>query len=256
MMLKIPLVTVLLLLIIMQSLNGAIRMINKISPLVMKATINIGDLPYLQKTNEQGEWPVQYHHDNWIKKSPRVLSLKRVEDALEINLFLEHRYKGIFMPPKRGGRQNIMGDVTLLTLYSIAFSMRLFLKWIEEEDVNWQEVYAINDTEQAKYWLPVYRYRKHLLDRVVAGEISRNTGNVYINHVMQFYEWAFQQRRIDKIPFEYKKQVIKKQRKDGGIDLLFTNYGLEGKSISVTATDLLIPKKYTQRDSKIIFVGR
>ena len=229
-------------------LIGVVEVSSQSYPLVIKAKVNIGDLPYLQKINEQGERPVQYHHDNWVENFPRILSLTRVEDALEINLFLEHRYKGIFMPPKRGGRQNINGGITLLTLFCIAGSMRLFLKWIEEHDVNWQEVYAVNDTEQAKYWLPVYRYRKYLIDRVVAGEIGRDTGNRYLSHVRQFYEWAFKQRRIDKIPFEYKKQVIKKLRKDGGVDLLFTNYGFERKSITVTATDLLIPKKYTQKE--------
>ena len=231
----------------MHHLIGVIKVSSQSYPLVIKTTVNIGDLPYLDETNKEGIRPVLYHQDKWIKKFPRVLSLTRIADALEINLFLEHRFKGIFMPPKHGGRENDEGGVTLLTLFSIAGSMRSFLKWIELHDVNWQEVYAIKNTEQAKYWLPVYRYRKYLIGRVVANEISRDTANVYINHVRQFYEWAFDQRRIEKLPFQYKKQVIKKKRMDGGIDLLFTNYGFEEKALIVVTTDLIIPKKYTQK---------
>ena len=216
-------------------------------PKVVKKTVNLGDLPYFERINAQAERSVQYHHDNWIKKFPRVLSLTRIADALEINLFLEHRFKGVFMPPKHGGKTNPLGGITLLTLNSIAISMCLFLEWIEENDVHWQEVYAVSDSDKAKYWLPVYRYRKYLINRIVDKEIDRDTGNLYINHVRQFYEWARMQRRIDKLPFKYKTKVIKKKRKDGDIDLLFTSYALKEKGILVTTSDLLIPKKYRQK---------
>jgi len=209
--------------------------------------VNLGGLPYFDGSDEQSRRQVQYHHDHWVEKFPRVLSLKRVADALEINLFLEHRFKGTFMPPKRRGKANLLGGISLTTLNSVANSMSLFLQWIEKHNVNWQEVYAVTDGDKAKYWLPVYRYRKHLIDRIVAGDIDRDTGNLYINHVRHFYEWARKQRRIDKLPFKYKTKVIKKKRKDGNIDLLFTSYGFEEKGIVVTTTDLLIPKKYRQK---------
>jgi integrase len=127
--------------------------------------------------------------------------------------------------------------------------MSLFLQWIEAHDVDWHEVYAVSDSDKAKYWLPVYRYRKYLIDQVVAKKIDRDTANLYINHVRQFYEWARKQHRIDKLPFKYKTKVIKKKRKDGNIDLLFTQYGAEEKGFTVTTTDLLIPKKYKQKKS-------
>jgi site-specific recombinase XerD len=97
--------------------------------------------------------------------------------------------------------------------------------------------------------LPVYRYRKYLIEKVIAKQIDRDTANLYINHVRQFYEWARKQRRIEKLPFKYKTKVIKKKRKDGGLDLLFTDYGREEKGFTVTTTDLLIPKKYKQKKS-------
>lgn len=219
-------------------------------PKVINQTVNLGSLPYLSTIDEQGQRTVAFHEDHVIESFPRVLSLVRIQDALEINLFLEHRYKGLFMPPKRGGKKNPLGGVSLITVQSLANSMCLFLKWVEKHNVDWHEVYAESDSDKAKYWLPVYRYRKHLIEQVISKDIDRDTANLYINHVRQFYEWARKQRRIDKVPFKYKTKVIKKARKDGGLDLLFTDYGSEEKGFTITTTDLLIPKKYKQKKSR------
>ncbi len=216
-------------------------------PKVIKQTVNLGSLPYFSTIDEQGQRAVVFHEDHVIERFPRVLSLVRIQDALEINLFLEHRYKGLFMPPKRGGKKNPLGGVSLITVESLANSMSLFLQWVEKHNVDWHEVYAVSDSDKAKYWLPVYRYRKHLIEQVISKDIDRDTANLYINHVRQFYEWARKQRRIDKVPFKYKTKVIKKARKDGGLDLLFTDYGSEEKGFTITTTDLLIPKKYKQK---------
>ena len=216
---------------------------------VVKQCVNLGSLPYFSAFDEKGKRKVMFHADQIIDRFPRVLSLTRILDTLEINLFLEHRYKGVFMPPKRGGKKNQLGGVSLVTMNSLANSMSLFLQWIETHDVDWHEVYAVSDSDKAKFWLPVYRYRKYLINLVVAKKIDRDTANLYINHVRQFYEWARKQHRIEKLPFEYKTKVIKKKRKDGNIDLLFTQYGAEEKGFTITTTDLLIPKKYKQKKS-------
>jgi hypothetical protein len=192
------------------------------SPKVVKQIVNLGNLPYFSDVDDSGKRMVMFHQDSIVERFPRVLSLTRVLDALEINLFLEHRYKGLFMPPKRGGKKNPLGGVSLVTMNSLANSMSLFLQWIEAHDVDWHEIYAVSDSDKAKYWLPVYRYRKYLIDQVIAKKIDRDTANLYINHVRQFYEWARKQHRIEKLPFKYKTKVIKKKRKDGNIDLLFT----------------------------------
>jgi site-specific recombinase XerD len=219
------------------------------SPKVVKQTVNLGNLPYFSDVDDSGKRMVMFHQDSIVERFPRVLSLTRVLDTLEINLFLEHRYKGLFMPPKRGSKKNPLGGVSLVTMNSLANSMSLFLQWIEAHDVDWHEVYAVSDSDKAKYWLPVYRYRKYLIDQVIAKKIDRDTANLYINHVRQFYEWARKQHRIEKLPFKYKTKVIKKKRKDGNIDLLFTQYGAEEKGFTITTTDLLIPKKYKQKKS-------
>ncbi|MBE4021777.1 integrase, partial [Vibrio parahaemolyticus] len=143
---------------------------------------------------------------------------------------------------------NNLGGVSVLTLSSTAYSLSIFLAWLEENNVAWQEVIAVASSEKAKYWLPVYRFRKHLIERVQAKEIGRDSANLYMNHIRQFYEWALKQRRIDKIPFEYKTKIIKKKRKDGDIDFLFAGQFTQERGITVTTTDLLIPKKYKQKN--------
>ena len=214
---------------------------------VVKCGVNMGALPYFngEKTNRLRM--VAFHQDRVTEKFPRLHSLTRIEDVLEMNLFLEHRYKGMFMPPKRGGHVNSLGGVSLLTLNSIAYSLSIFLDWLEQHNVAWQEVMAVAATDKAKYWLPVYRFRKHLIERVENKLIDRDTANVYMNHIRQFYEWAMKQRRIEKIPFDYKTKIIRKKRKDGDIDFLFTSLYEQERGIPVTTTDLLIPKKYKQK---------
>lgn len=216
-------------------------------PAITKARVNLGALPYFDCEDDQGRRNVKFHEDQVIERFPRVLSQQRVTDALEINLFLEHRYKGLFNPPKRSSTKNIFGGVSLSTLNSIANSMLLFLQWIESNNVDWHDVYAESGSDKAKYWLPVYRYRKHLINQVVDQTLDRDSANLYINHVRQFYEWARKQRRVEKLPFVYKTKVITKKRKDGELDLLFSGFPLEKRGFVITTSDLAIPKKYKQK---------
>jgi hypothetical protein len=83
------------------------------SPKVVKQTVNLGNLPYFSDVDDSGKRMVMFHQDSIVERFPRVLSLTRVLDALEINLFLEHRYKGLFMPPKRGGKKNPLAGYRL-----------------------------------------------------------------------------------------------------------------------------------------------
>ncbi|WP_154658925.1 hypothetical protein [Brumicola pallidula] len=71
-------------------------------PKVVKQSVNLGSLPYFSDVDATALRTVAFHDDHVVERFPRVLSLIRILDALEINLFLEHRYKGLFMPPKRG----------------------------------------------------------------------------------------------------------------------------------------------------------
>ena len=105
-------------------------------PKVVKRTVNLGSLPYFSDGDAKGQRTIAFHEDHVVEPFPRVLSIARIQDALEINLFLEHRYKGLFMPPKRGGKKNPLGGVSLITVQSLANSMSLFLQWIEKNNID------------------------------------------------------------------------------------------------------------------------
>ena len=72
----------------------------------------------------------------------------------------------------------------------MANSLSVFLSWLIEEDVDWRQVIAHANTQRAKYWLPVYRFRKFLIDLVQAKSLGRDSANLYMTHIRQFYEWA------------------------------------------------------------------
>ena len=218
-----------------------------------KVSINLGDLPYFEVRAEAVAQfdstklrNVNYHRDHIVDRFPLLFCLTRVPDSLEMNLFLEHRYRGKFLPPKRGGRRNLLGGVTLETLYSIANSLRGFLAWLVKANADWREIYAAPDSEKAKAWLPPYRYRMALIERISNNEISRDTANLYLSHIRQFYEWALTTRRIERVPFKYKFIAIKKHRQDGDFDLLFSS-ALNEKALLIQTSDLVIPKRYRSK---------
>ncbi len=129
---------------------------------------------------------------------------------------------------------------------SLANSLRGFLAWLAEHGVDWHDVYALVDGEKAKAWSPPYRYRAHLISQVTTGELSRDTANLYINHVRQFYEWALSTGRVDRIPFCYTRMPVRKRRRDGDVDLLFHRMYGEA-ALMIQTSDLAIPKKYRAR---------
>jgi len=103
---------------------------------------------------------VRFHRDHFVEDFPLLYCPARMQDALEMNLFMEHRYRGKFLRPKSGGHQNPRGGVTVKTLKSIANSLRRYLTWLAETNTDWRELYAAADSDRAKAWLPPYRYAR------------------------------------------------------------------------------------------------
>ena len=72
---------------ILQYCNGAFNLSGNY-PKVVKQTVNLGSLPYVSNVDEEGQRTIAFHEDHIVERFPRVLSLIRIQDALEINLFL------------------------------------------------------------------------------------------------------------------------------------------------------------------------
>lgn len=189
---------------------------------------------------------IEYPEDHWVDNFPLIWSSNRQFDSLEMNLFLEHRYKGVFRSTKRLSHSNSLGGVSIKTLHSMANSLCIFLSWLDEQEVDWRQVTAQAATQRAKYWLPVYRFRKYLIDRVQSAVLSRNSANLYMAHIRQFYEWACQRGTIEKLPFDYKQIHIKRIDNNSDLNAIFS---LEGgaRGINVQTSDLVIPRKYRQK---------
>ncbi len=67
--------------------NGAVVLIASTYPKIIEKTVNLGDLPYFERKNSQpNDRIARYHHNNWIEKFSRLVSLTRIADTLEINL--------------------------------------------------------------------------------------------------------------------------------------------------------------------------
>lgn len=213
---------------------------------IRKVRLNLGDRPtFKNDSNEHKIRSIEYSADHYVDKFPLICSENRQFDALEMNLFLVHKYKGFYRTSRKVGRSNLYGGVSVKTLHSIANSLSIFLLWLDNNNVDWRDVKAAANTERAKYWLPVYRFRKYLIDHVQSKSIKQNTANLYISHVRQFYEWVSRRGAIDTLPFEYRHIQIK-QIND--FNLLFS-YPDKSNGLIVQTSDLTIPKKYRQKSS-------
>ena len=218
---------------------------------IVKADINMGLQPsfdgeLINISKDQQIRSIKYQREHISEKFSLLTSSTRLKECLEVNLFLEYRYKGKFLRPKKGGQKNFLGGVTVKTIKSIANSLKIFLNWLENRGIDWKDLYAVSESEKAKEWLPPYQFRAHLIDRVKRSELSLNTANLYISHVRQFYEWAWQTKRIEKLPFRYSSKVIKKKHSSSEFDLIFTSFS-NNRGIVVQTNDLTIPKKHQQK---------
>lgn len=218
---------------------------------IIQTRLNLGALPSLSdEFIEVGDGhkirQVTHQREHVVDKFPLLVSDTRLHDCLEVNLFLEYRYKGKFLSPKKGGQKNLLGGVTVKTIRSIANSLKVFLTWLERSNIEWKELYAVSASNKAKEWLPPYRFRAHLIELIKEHKLSLNTANLYISHVRQLYEWAWQTKRIEKLPFQYTNKVIKKRRTDADFDLIFTSF-THDRGIEIQSNDLTIPRKHQQK---------
>lgn len=232
-------------------MNRILQVLRVLMVSIVKADINMGALPFfdgelINISESQQIRSIKYQREYITENFSLLGSETRLKDCLEINLFFEYRYKGKFLRPKKGGQQNLLGGVTVKTIKSIANSLKLFLNWLESQGIGWKDLYAVSESEKAKEWLPPYQFRAHLIDRVRRSELSLNTANLYISHVRQFYEWAWQTNRIKKLPFTYSDKVIKKKYSRSEFDLIFTSFN-HNRGIVVQTNNLTIPKKHQQK---------
>ncbi len=109
---------------------------------IVRIDINMGSLPsfdgqLIDISKNQQIRSINYQHEHISEKFPLLTSVTRLKECLEVNLFLEYRYKGKFLRPKKGGQENLLGGVTAKTIKSIANSLKIFLNWLEDRGIDW-----------------------------------------------------------------------------------------------------------------------
>lgn len=234
---------------------------------IIKSSLNIGNLPYL--TDEKlfiGDHElkrIRYHSDNIVPNFPLIVCSDRLKECLEFNLFLVDRKIGAFslksnkhtedddyvwskdhLGAKKGKSLNIE------SIHSIAKDLRTFLDWMVAESVSYEEIMAVpidfdpHSIMEAETILPVWRFQKHLTNRVKKALLSYNSGNRILQNIRAFYIWSFRRGEVSALPFSLKLKTIKVRRQDSTESLFsMPSYRTEHpRALTAYISNLKIPK--------------
>ncbi|HHE3740521.1 TPA: tyrosine-type recombinase/integrase [Escherichia coli] len=200
---------------------------------------------------------IKYQAPEVVLKFPVLHSTSLMSECLDANLFLQQKYTGRinYKNMEDKGRVKDGEAVKVVTLDKIATSLKAYLIFCEEQCLDIYDGLLNTFSAEQKIWLPPYRFKSHVIDRVKSREIEFSTGNLLLLHVKQFYEWMYKTGRIDKIPFDYKYVSVtrSKDKDDDELDFLFAPDAVISaykKPLKVQTTDLIVPKKYKSEKVK------
>ena len=213
---------------------------------IIKTVVNLGKGMSFHLDNsgkpvqtEDGIRTHSYRHDKVEPNFPLLYHPDRLTECQEMNLFLMHRFEGHFTLKKNKKESEAFSDaynasqpgkqLDIKTVRSIAKHLKAFLDWLVIDDASYFEVIAAPLSKQSIdddiSRLPVWRYHKHLCDRVATKEqterLSYNTAQERIRAVKTFYIWSHKRGAIDSLPFslEYKQVHIKSKAKPNASSL-------------------------------------
>ncbi|HBH7905500.1 site-specific integrase [Vibrio parahaemolyticus] len=251
---------------------------------VVPTRINLGSHPEFV-LDEQGDYlissitsdvklrVVKYKQDDVVERFPLLVATSRLVDILEMNLFLIHRYIGQYsikrtnIPEHNGlGESDPTGTsdpgtrIDIATVEASAKHLAAFLRWLIDHEVNWTESLSepLNDRIPSLESLPIWRFRRGLIDKVESGQLSYGYASNRLQVVKTFYEWAWKNHRIQSIPFKY---ITKTVRKHGNKSFSSSTSGLgnllfgmgngptKKGGIPVFTTNLALPKKMIQKQA-------
>ncbi len=194
---------------------------------------------------------IKYQVPEIVLKFPILYSNSMMSECLDVNLFLQQKYTGRFnykniQPENTNDRGEV---VKVVTLDKMANSLKDYLTFCEKMSIDIYDGVLNTFSADQKLWLPPFRYRSHIIDRVKYKEIEYSTGRLLLLHVKQFYEWIYKTGRIEKIPFDYRyvSIPINKDKGDNELDLLFAPDDVISSyqnTLKVQTSDLTIPNKY------------
>lgn len=161
---------------------------------------------------------------------PQLINLENIETSIEFNLFLieKFRFNDFSTNQARKGR-----EVTKLRIKSLITSLRLFLNWLTENNIDWKDEDYIDDED------PVNLFKNYLIDRIKAEDnnIRYESAKVYLLDVKMLYEWAAHNHIINRLPFFYSIHSYA-NRNASKIS------SKKAPNIQVISSSIKIPKKY------------
>ncbi|CAI2116708.1 site-specific tyrosine recombinase XerC [Serratia fonticola] len=194
---------------------------------------------------------IKYQLPDVVLKFPVLYSTSIMSECLDANLFLQQKYTGRVNCKNIQGcnRGSDYGTVKVVTLEKMANSLKTYLSFCKSMKLNIYDGFLNTFSADQTQWLPPYRFKNFIIERVKSREIQFSTGNLLLLHVKQFYEWMYKTGRIEKIPFNYTYVSVsrRKDKEEDGLDLLFAPDAVISsykKSFQVLTTDLRIPKKH------------
>lgn len=164
---------------------------------------------------------------------PQLINLDDIETSIEFNFFLIEKFRfNNFTANKTKTRSNI---ITKLRIKSLITSLRLFLTWLIENNVDWKDETYIDDED------PVNQFKNHLIDRISSDNnpISYESASAYLQDVKMLYEWAAHSHIISRLPFVYTTSY-------------YTNNNAnkitskKAPTTQVISSSIKIPKKYKE----------
>ena len=250
----------------------------------VRTPINVGAHPEFIR-DERGEYQmvefspsirvraVRYTKERAIENFPLIISPSRFTDSMEMNLFLIHRYTGQYSIKKRDtrGRSELAESeatrasaagvgANMDTVVNSAKHLTAYLRWLILNDVDWAESLSepLNERPLSLEQLPVWQFRKELMKKVQIGCLGYDYASNRIQVIKTFYEWAWKNHRIERVPFEYvrggvynkSKIKTKSDHADLGNMLFGMGSGITKKGgIPIWTTTLALPRKITQKQT-------
>ena len=114
---------------------------------------------------------------------PQLINLDDIETSIEFNLFLIEKFR---FNDFSANKTKTGSEITKLRIKSLITSLRLFLTWLIENNVDWKDETYIDDED------PINQFKNHLIDRIKSDDnpISYESANAYLQDVKMLYEWV------------------------------------------------------------------
>ena len=201
--------------------------------------------------------------EDLFEKFPLIYHPEMLDACCEMNLFLRQRAKGEFSTHrnKKEFSKIVWSEAYIAsragepiaedTIEGIAKDLKLFLDFLASNNLSYVSAISMTVVTSDKEMLPPWKYQQHLISRVKSRRLAWNTAQRMISRVRELYIWSYLRGVGHQLPFQLDHKAIKKRKitSDDPMSPLLSRID-HGRGISQWVSDLKIPKKFKQKDTK------